>query len=53
MRKRMRYSSKRQPSAERCPRVLAELEECFAEGERLMGVVRERLLAIRGDEVAA
>lgn len=31
------------PFAEKYPRLLAELEECFGEGERLMGVVRERL----------
>ncbi len=32
-----------EPFAEKYPRLLAELEECFGEGERLMGVVRERL----------
>jgi hypothetical protein len=32
----------RQPSAERFSRLLAELEACFTEGERLMGSVRER-----------
>ena len=32
-----------EPFEEKYPRLLAELEECFAEGERLMGVVRERL----------
>lgn len=29
--------------AEAYPRLMAELEECFAEGERLMAVVRQRL----------
>lgn len=29
--------------AEKYPRSLAELEECFGEGERLMAVVRKRL----------
>lgn len=32
-----------EPFAEKYPRLLAELEECFAEGERLTGVVREQL----------
>lgn len=36
-----------EPFAEKYPRLLAELEECFAEGERLMGVVRERLGEVR------
>ena len=35
-----------EPFAEKYPRLLAELEECFGEGERLMGVVRERLEGI-------
>jgi type I restriction enzyme M protein len=35
-----------EPFAEKYPRLLAELEECFAEGERLMGVVRARLRAV-------
>jgi type I restriction enzyme M protein len=33
--------------AEKYPRLLAELEECFGEGERLMGVVRDRLRNIQ------
>ena len=32
-----------EPFAEKYPRLLAELAECFGEGERLMAVVRERL----------
>ncbi len=32
-----------EPFAEKYPRLLAELEECFGEGERLMAVVRARL----------
>ena len=32
-----------EPFAEKYPRLLAELEECFAEGERLMGRVRAKL----------
>lgn len=35
-----------EPFAEKYPRLLAELEECFAEGERLMGVVRTRLAGL-------
>jgi type I restriction enzyme M protein len=31
---------------ERYPRLLAELEECFGEGERLMAVVREKLKGV-------
>lgn len=32
-----------EPFAEKYPRLLAELEECFAEGERLTGSIRLRL----------
>jgi type I restriction enzyme M protein len=32
-----------EPFVEKYPRLLAELEECFGEGERLMGVVRDQL----------
>ena len=32
-----------EPFAEKYPRLLAELEACFGEGERLTGVLRERL----------
>jgi type I restriction enzyme M protein len=38
-----------EPFVEKYPRLLAELEECFSEGERLMGVVRERLGGVRND----
>lgn len=37
---------KAEPFAGKCPRVLVELEACSGEGERLMGVVRERLSLI-------
>jgi len=36
-----------EPFEEKYPRLLAELEECFGEGERLMGVVREKLAEVR------
>jgi type I restriction enzyme M protein len=32
-----------EPFAEKYPRLLAELDECFGEGERLRTAVRERL----------
>ncbi len=35
-----------EPFAEKYPRLLAELEECFAEGERLTALVRERLKGV-------
>jgi len=35
-----------EPFVEKYPRLLAELEECFGEGERLMAVVRERLKGV-------
>jgi type I restriction enzyme M protein len=35
-----------EPFAEKYPRLVAELEECFAEGERLTAVVRERLRSL-------
>ncbi|QVL48020.1 MAG: N-6 DNA methylase [Thiocapsa sp.] len=35
-----------EPFEEKYPRLLAELEACFVEGERLMGVVRERLKGV-------
>lgn len=38
--------------AEKYPRLLAELEACFGEGERLMAVVRERLKGVRDGEAA-
>lgn len=38
-----------EPFAEKYPRLLAELEECFAEGERLMGAVRDRLGRVSSD----
>jgi len=39
-----------EPFTEKYPRLLAELEECFAEGERLMGVVRGKHGRINLDE---
>ena len=38
-----------EPFAEKYPLLLAELDECFGEGERLMRVVRERLEGLRHD----
>ncbi len=35
-----------EPFAEKYPRLLAELEVCFGEGERLMAVVREQLKGV-------
>ena len=35
-----------EPFVEKYPRLLAELEACFGEGERLMAVVRERLKGV-------
>ncbi|MEO6624566.1 MAG: type I restriction endonuclease subunit M [Burkholderiaceae bacterium] len=35
-----------EPFTEKYPRLLAELEACFGEGERLMAVVRERLRGV-------
>ena len=39
-----------EPFAEKYPRLLAELEQHFAEGERLMGVVRNRLTGVEAEE---
>ena len=39
-----------EPFAEKLPRLLAELEECFADCERLMGVVRTKLSQVSRDE---
>ena len=39
-----------EPFAEKYPRLLAELVECFGEGERLMAVVREQLGGVKADE---
>ena len=39
-----------EPFAEKYPRLLAELEECFGEGERLTTVVREQLARVQADE---
>ena len=41
-----------EPFAEKYPRLLAELEACFGEGERLMAVVREQLTGVGGGEAA-
>ena len=41
-----------EPFAEKYPRLLAELEACFGEGERLMAVVREQLKGVGGGEAA-
>ncbi len=39
-----------EPFAEKFPRLVAELEECFADGERLTGVIRERLAGVSAGE---
>jgi len=39
-----------EPFAEKFPRLVAELEEHFAEGERLMNVVRSTLMGVRNGE---
>jgi len=39
-----------EPFAEKFPRLVAELEECFAEGERLTGVIRTRLAGVSDAE---
>jgi len=36
-----------EPFVEKYPRLLAELEECFAEGERLTAIVRHRLTSVK------
>ncbi|MGI9014002.1 MAG: N-6 DNA methylase [Phycisphaerales bacterium] len=38
-----------EPFEEKYPRLLAELEGCFAEGERLTGVIREQLGKVNAD----
>jgi type I restriction enzyme M protein len=38
-----------EPFEEKYPRLLAELEDCFDEGERLMAVVREQLDGVFAD----
>ena len=35
-----------EPFAEKYPRLVAELEECFVEGERLTAMIRERVIAV-------
>ena len=39
-----------EPFEVKYPRLVAELEACFAEGERLTGVIRERLESVRAPE---
>lgn len=38
------------PFTEKYPRLLADLEDCFGKGDRLMGVVRERLARVEESE---
>jgi type I restriction enzyme M protein len=38
-----------EPFAEKYPRLLAQLEECFGEGERLTNVVRAALAGVESD----
>ena len=37
-----------EPFEEKYPRLVAELEACFAEGERLTGVIRSRFDGVDG-----
>jgi type I restriction enzyme M protein len=39
-----------EPFADKYPRLLAELEEHFEEGDRLMGLIRKRLRGVTGSE---
>jgi type I restriction enzyme M protein len=39
-----------EPFTEKYPRLLAELEACFVEGERLIAVVRDRIGGVQGDD---
>jgi type I restriction enzyme M protein len=41
-----------EPFAEKYPRLVAELEECFRDGERLVGVVRSNLRSLAHEEGA-
>lgn len=50
MRSRWATTGSGEPFAKKYPRLLADLEECFGEGERLMGVVRERLKGVGDGE---
>lgn len=50
MRRRLTPSRLSEPFADKYPRLVAELEECFGEGERLMRVVRERLKGVSDGE---
>ena len=50
MRERSRALKMGEPFAEKYPRLLAELEECFGEGERLMAVVRSRLEGVQSND---
>lgn len=43
MRNRSTNPCSGEPFAEKYPRLLVELDECFVQGERFMGVVRGRL----------
>lgn len=38
-----------EPFKEKYPRLLAELEDCFEEGERLTAAIREQLAGLRHD----
>jgi type I restriction enzyme M protein len=38
-----------EPFAEKYPRLVAEVEECFAEGERLTALIRDRLGGLNGE----
>ena len=46
----MRSNINAQPFAEKYPRLMAEVEECFAEGERLTGAIRTQLGRVASDE---
>ena len=40
-------------TAEKSPRLVAEVEECFVEGELLARVVRERLATVNSEAIDA
>jgi type I restriction enzyme M protein len=49
MRTRSSQNFHAKPFAERYPRLVAELEECFAEGDRLIASVRQQLQGLANE----